>query len=242
LDVDEQFWTRIGGELPYWGVLAHEKFATPELDPERKAEFFDSGRDHIAYVVDSIRRHVVPEFQPGRALDFGCGVGRLVAAMAARAGTVHGVDISPTMLARAEADLAALGVRNFALSTEIPEASFDWINSYIVFQHIMPAKGIALLEALLERLAPGGVVSLYFSIFRDREQLMRGIEESEFGRFDGERYVSYRRGALKQMPIYEYDLSEIIACLVHASVREFHMRHENHSGLHGVWIFGRKLG
>jgi hypothetical protein len=52
-------------------------------------------------------------------------------------------------------------------ATEI-EGTFDLIHSWIVFQHIRPARGLAIARELLSRLRPGGVAALHFVYALDK--------------------------------------------------------------------------
>jgi SAM-dependent methyltransferase len=237
---DDDYWRRIGQENPYWGVLAHDRFLGTELSAERKTEFLQSGGSDIALVVNLIERHIRPDFAPEAALDFGCGVGRLLVAMAPIARGVTGVDISPGMLARATAIVGERGLANIRLLHEIPQESFDWINSYIVFQHIEPKKGITLLETLLARLTPDGVVSLHFTIYRDERLFERLARASVAGRYDGHSYINFHRRPDADMPIYDYDLGEVVCCLQRHGVNTMTLHHTDHAGLHGVWIIGAR--
>jgi SAM-dependent methyltransferase len=69
---------------------------------------------------------------PGRLVDLGCGTGRLCAHFAARGYDCVGVDLSDEMLAKAEENAAASGVRvewvraNLVVLGELPEAGFDY--------------------------------------------------------------------------------------------------------------------
>lgn len=237
---DEDYWEKIGKENPYWGVLSQDRYRGTNIDASLKTAFQAEGVRDIDFAMAMIRRYTDGEFAPKAALDFGCGVGRLVLAMAKFAGHVTGVDISPAMLARAASDAKTSGVANVRFATAIPDETFDWINSFIVFQHIEPRNGIALLDALLSRLAVGGVVTLHFTIFRDSRIWYRGLQESEFGRYDGETYVNFSRGPMREMPIYEYDLSEVVCHMIGHGLRALSMRHVDHAGLHGMWIVGKR--
>lgn len=73
-------------------------------------------RDEVVYDLmltpfnDALLEHLDP--QPGeRVLDIGCGFGSTSLAVAARGATVHGIDISPPMIERAEARAAAARAR-----------------------------------------------------------------------------------------------------------------------------------
>ena len=55
-----------------------------------------------------------------RVLDFGCGTGLLTEQLVDQAGSVHGVDISPKMLAVLDAKAVRLGWTNVTTSTTMP--------------------------------------------------------------------------------------------------------------------------
>jgi SAM-dependent methyltransferase len=101
--------------------------------------------------------------RPGRALDFGCGVGRLTQALAGKFSECDGVDIAPSMIARAN-ELNRFGNRcryhvndrnDLAL---FGDDVFDLIYSDIVLQHIPPEFGAAYIRDFTGVLAPGGVL------------------------------------------------------------------------------------
>ena len=78
-------WRKIGAEQPFWGVLSGEQYRTENLTDDALAEFYASGHADIAAVVERATRLLGAWPAPVRALDFGCGVGRLVFAMARHA-------------------------------------------------------------------------------------------------------------------------------------------------------------
>src|SRR3569623_3209784 len=80
-------WRALGKDQPYWGVLSHPQYRTENLTPDTIEEFYASGPWHIAQVAESLRR-LTGRGPSGRALDFGCGVGRLSEAMTAPADAV----------------------------------------------------------------------------------------------------------------------------------------------------------
>jgi SAM-dependent methyltransferase len=227
-------WRELGQTQPYWGVLSQPDFLTENITPERIEAFYKTGRDYIAEVADKLER--TTGVRPaGRALDFGCGVGRLAEAMADHVGEVIGLDVSPGMLALAR---GRGGKASYV--EEIPAGSFDWINSFIVFQHIPPQRGEAILQDLLARLAPGGLVSLQFPIWRDahlepprltgwrrlfRPQLQQHWERTQ---------------PVGQIFMYDYDLSRILRRLNEAGIEDMRLVSTNHGGHRGVIILARK--
>jgi trans-aconitate methyltransferase len=135
-------------------------------DAER-AEFFASGDSDVSATFQTIGEFAA-EFRPELAVDFGCGVGRLTIPLAKRCGQVIGADVSPTMLAEAARNASTRGIANarFLQSESLWDALAatppDFVHSYIVFQHILPAEGMRITARLLERLRPGGVGALHY--------------------------------------------------------------------------------
>jgi SAM-dependent methyltransferase len=106
---------------------------------ETDEKFWDSGRWDLEHLV----LHDVELSPRAHALEIGCGLGRLLRPLSERIERVYGVDISAEMVARARQALASRG--NVDVSStdgrlhRIPEASLDFVFSFIVFQHV-PAK------------------------------------------------------------------------------------------------------
>jgi SAM-dependent methyltransferase len=173
-DADKD-WERYGREDPYFGVVSLDKFHRTNLTPETLTEFFDSGHEHIDYVLQTIRTHIDPAYQPKLALDFGCGVGRCTIPLAKWCHRVVGVDVSPAMLDEGRSNALAQSVHNieWVNSGELARVggNFDFVHSFIVFQHIPQANGMALLSRLLDLLAPDGVGSIQFLYRRDVSRL-----------------------------------------------------------------------
>jgi len=182
----DRAWEEVAQTDPYWGVLTSDQFLGTGLDEDTERAFFASGEVHIAHVLDVIRQRLAPDFAPTSSLDYGCGVGRLLLPLAARAERVIGVDVSSSMMAKAASHLAAAGypqvklIKPEQLATVEP---VDLIHSTIVLQHIHPKRGMAMVGALLDVLAPGGCGSLQFHLRGDGGQAIRlsrrVLEESQ---------------------------------------------------------------
>lgn len=93
----QRHWDGFGLTDPLWAILT---------DPSKRGgnwdvhEFFALGEQEISGVMDMIGALGI-EVHPDRALDFGCGVGRLTQALAPRFKSVCGVDIAPSMIEHA---------------------------------------------------------------------------------------------------------------------------------------------
>jgi SAM-dependent methyltransferase len=126
-------------------------------------EFFATGEAVIADALAQLEAlGAAPK--PGRVLDFGCGVGRLTQALAARFREADGVDVSATMV-----DLARRYNRHgdrcrYHLNDQradlslFADGTFDFVYSLIVLQHIPPPLALGYVREFARVLAPGGVV------------------------------------------------------------------------------------
>ena len=105
--------------------------------------FWASGRQEL----DQLILHDVDLEPSARALEIGCGVGRLLRPLSERVGKAFGVDISAEMIERARTAMADRGnVEVFVTSGRldpIADASLDFVYSFIVFQHIPSKKAVA---------------------------------------------------------------------------------------------------
>jgi SAM-dependent methyltransferase len=227
-------WRELGASNPYWGVISHPNFLRENLTPERLDEFYASGSFHIDPIVADLAR-LVGKPPSGRALDFGCGVGRLAEAMTAYADEVVGYDISPGML-----ELARARKGKATYVDALPDGPFDWINSFIVFQHIPPERGLEILRQLLARLAVGGAVSLQLTVWRDQDR--EWPHETGWRKlFQKQRQRRWaRRLPVGQILMYDYEMSQVIRLLNTAGIEEIHLVSTNHDGHHGVIILGRR--
>ncbi|MGH9366461.1 MAG: class I SAM-dependent methyltransferase [Thermoanaerobaculia bacterium] len=114
-----------------------------------------------------------------RALEIGCGMGRLLRPLSLRVAHAIGVDISPEMVARAREALSdrenvELAVTRGRLDG-VPDASLDFVYSFIVFQHI-PARAAVYryLREAARALKAGGV--LRFQVDGRRRGFARGVD------------------------------------------------------------------
>lgn len=228
-------WIRFGEVDPYFGVCASEKYHGT-LTAESKEEFFQSGEEHVADLFDHFAN-----FHPNRTLDFGCGVGRLTVALAKRSGSVLGVDVSPGMLKQAKINCAHLG--NVELGTSI-HGKFDFVHSYIVFQHIPPNQGYALINQILSALLPGGRGALHVT-FKSKSFLYlmsrNKVADLAINLLRG-RPINYPR-----MHMYEYSLNRVMTILYYQGCSQIFIdigrmeRTRHHNFLGAIMYFSKDL-
>jgi len=98
-----------------------------------------------------------------RALEIGCGPGRLMRPLSRHFGEIHGVDVSDEMIRLGRERLSDIPHAHFhttdgASLPQFADESFEFIYSYAVFQHI-PSRDVVLeyMREVRRLLKPGGV-------------------------------------------------------------------------------------
>ncbi|MBM3759370.1 MAG: methyltransferase domain-containing protein [Acidobacteria bacterium] len=151
-------WNRRAKEDAYYYVA----FGRHEQDED---EFLSTASDVLRGFERELKRGL-PGNNPRarRALEIGCGPGRLMQPLSRQFGEIHGVDVSDEMIALAKARLADIPhahphVGSGADLRQFADASFDFIYSYAVFQHI-PSKEVVFsyLRDAARVLKPGGLM------------------------------------------------------------------------------------
>jgi SAM-dependent methyltransferase len=164
-------WDALGKSAPLEAILTN-----PEReDGWREEEFFEWGRDEIEGVLRYVRSLGV-ELNRGRALDFGCGVGRLTQALAAHFEEVHGVDIAPSMIELADrynqyGDRCRYHLNDTDDLLIFDQDSFDFIYSNITLQHMEPRYAKGYMGEFLRVLKAAGL--LVFQLPTERGPLER---------------------------------------------------------------------
>jgi 2-polyprenyl-3-methyl-5-hydroxy-6-metoxy-1,4-benzoquinol methylase len=213
-------WKALAREEPYWAVLSSDVFRSAHLNKEALESFFASGEGYVQGLFDIINRHLRPEFSPTRCLDFGCGVGRLLAPMARRAAQVVGVDVAEGMLEIAKNRLDEEGITNATLTLSDDRLSridgkFDFINSYIVLQHIPPERGYRIVERLIHLLEPGGIAALQMTYAKGRKFWMHEASQARFYRRDGgiihDLALDEQDRRIGSVSMFDYDLNQLMA-------------------------------
>jgi SAM-dependent methyltransferase len=255
-------WEYFGHADPYWGVLTHEKYRKANLTAEKRDQFFASGRANVAHILDQIRRRVSADFVPSRALDYGCGVGRLTLALAEACPSVTGADVSEGMLAEARQNAARREASNVDFvqvddSLAQLKGSFDFILSYIVLQHVPPQRGQEIFQQLAARLAPEGVGAVHVTysqaMFDDCPTYfwpasspfltgsLRQVARQFWPAFRTVLKRRWRRDAAHragpQVRMFAYTLNPLLHVLQMAGVRNLHVEFTDHSGNYGAMLY-----
>ena len=155
----KKHWNAFARTDPLWAVLTDAGKRGNQWTPE---EFFQTGVDSVDAEIKGVQLQY-PGLRLGRALDFGCGVGRLSQALARHFAKVTGVDISADMLKLA-AQYNRHGDRvEYVLNTrddlrQFPDNSFDFVYSIITLQHMEPVYARRYIAEFVRVAAPGGVI------------------------------------------------------------------------------------
>ena len=241
-------WEKWGRDDPYFGVLSAEKYRAENIDDNTRRAFFESGEAHVEDVLATIHSRVDPDFRPTSVVDLGCGVGRLVIPLARISDKVCGVDVSDSMLDEAARNCRSMGIENctFVKSddglTQL-EGSFDLIHSCLVLQHIPTARGMRLLEGLVRRLAPGGVVAIQFYYRCDAPKLIRSLVKLRYRFAPANALRNVMRGRPMSEPamqLHTYALDDVVGLLVNSGVEHAYMQYDSYAEFQTVTLYAQR--
>lgn len=150
-------WEGFAATDPMWAILT----APDRRGKWDRDEFLASGRKGVDSLLAQVEGAGVA-IPHGRALDFGCGLGRLTLPLSERFESVVGVDVAEGMvrgareLARGRDNVSY--VHNAQPDLRCLDSSrFDFICSLITLQHVPPDVACVYIGEFVRLLAPGGV-------------------------------------------------------------------------------------
>jgi SAM-dependent methyltransferase len=143
-----------------WDARAREdaRFYIAADDFRSEEAFEASGQRDAALLTRGLEGFLRPHM---RVLEIGCGIGRLLRVLAPRFREVHGVDVSGEMVRRGRERLRGCGnvflheTSGVDLRAFAPR-SFDFVYSYVTFQHVPEAVVAAYCREAARVLARGG--------------------------------------------------------------------------------------
>lgn len=168
----QRSWDFFGKTDPLFAILT---FKDKKGGQWKKDEFFDTGKLEVSESMNYLRSFELG-MPTGKALDFGCGVGRLTQALADYFEEVCGVDIAPSMIEFAKKyNRHGNKCKYFLNETDdlslFPDHSFAFIYSKITLQHIAPEYSKKYIKEFLRLLKPGGL--LLFQLPSEPSALMQ---------------------------------------------------------------------
>ena len=151
----QRTYEKLGEEAPLYAVLSGRGH---DQDPEA---FFASGREVITSELEYVRGLGL-EVGIGRALDFGCGVGRLSQALCDSFERVDGIDISDSMIRNARKFNRHGDRCHYHVNTNddlrlFDSGQFDFVYSNITLQHIPPEFALRYIADFIRVVRPGGI-------------------------------------------------------------------------------------
>jgi ubiquinone/menaquinone biosynthesis C-methylase UbiE len=152
-------WDEFGKTDPLWAILTVEGKRFGKWDP---VEFFGKGEEDARAMMIHAERYHLPRDR-NKALDFGCGVGRLTQALCKYFDECHGVDIAASMIAKAEEFNKHGGKCHYHVNTAsdlamFQEGVFNFVCSDMVLQHMEPKYSGRYVAEFIRILAPGGLI------------------------------------------------------------------------------------
>ena len=153
-------WDQLAEVDPLWAVLTRADKRGGRWDRD---EFLATGEAEIAGVMATAAELELPAARR-RALDFGCGAGRLTRALAGRFETAVGVDISAGMVETARALNADVSGCDFRVNESadllrFDDGEFDLVYSSLVLQHLPNQELVrGYVAEFLRVVAPAGLV------------------------------------------------------------------------------------
>jgi len=237
-------WEAFAEREPFFAVFTDPKFLSANRTANQEREFFDSGELLVDSIFHTIRKRLASDFTPESVLEYGCGPGRLAIPFARHTGSVTAVDRSPSMLAAARHEAAKQNVGNIHFKTAVEFAAssrkFDLVNSYLLFQRLLPARGLALFRELLGRIGAGGVGVFHF-LYRGMAspvvRLTRDLRE-RIGVVNGIANIARRKPFGEPfIPSHTYDLDEVFRILVEAGFENSHVSFEDHEEMTSAIVF-----
>jgi cyclopropane fatty-acyl-phospholipid synthase-like methyltransferase len=160
------------------------------------------------------------------------------------------MDVSPSMLKEAQDNCASFGIGNvdFHLSNgdfdhKQRARKYDFVNSYIVLQHIPVQRGYAIIDNLLGLVADHGIAMLHVSLRRKLSPARAAIYQIKhripLARF-AFNFLQQRGFHAPLMQMNEYDLVRVLEIFSRHGMSDIMMTLENHRGVETARLLARK--
>ena len=177
MDIDKlkDNWNQLGSKDPLWAILTNPARKDCKWDMDT---FFETGEKWVASYFDILAERRLAPAHHERALDFGCGAGRLTRALGNRFDRVDGVDIAETMIGLAREHNAAYPPLHFHLNEAadlslFDSDTFDFVLCSVVLQHMNNDLKAGYIREFLRVLRSGGLAM--FTIPSIPKNTLRGV-------------------------------------------------------------------
>jgi len=161
------------------------------------AGFLATAKDVIIGLEWELKRVPAAKRAAWKALEIGCGPGRLMLPMSRYFTEIHGVDVSDEMVARAKEKLKDIPnahphATDGASLKLFADGSIDFVYSYAVFQHI-PSREVVYeyMKEIRRVLKPGGLARLQFNGLPRSESIDAGYTTWAGARFSASEILEF---------------------------------------------------
>ncbi|MGI8883388.1 MAG: class I SAM-dependent methyltransferase [Pyrinomonadaceae bacterium] len=243
----ERIWEFFGENDPYFAVNTISDMRSESIDEDKLKLFFEGGEEYVKKIWQEIEKHFISDFSPRRALDFGCGVARLTLPIAKRSRETVGVDISTNMLEVAAKNANSFNIKNISFikgddNLSKVNGEFDFIHSFVVFQHINPNIGEMIFKKMIEMLSEGGIGVLQFGYadsLSTYAQKLRFSLYRDYSTIYKLRNLILRKKREPLIPMYSYNLNNLMLILQQNNCHNCQIRFSHH-GVEGIMFFFQK--
>lgn len=259
-------WEEWGRKDPYFAVITHDKYRQNNITDKLKEEFFNSAGVYLNNILNTCRRRLDNGFQPKRALDFGCGVGRVCIPLAAMVDHVTAVDVADSMLKEARENSNKHHVENIAFLKSDDDLTslqgpFDFIHSFIVFQHIPVERGRKIFANLLALLDKKGIAVIQLTYAKTRFKENYGTKPDVSPGTQAGKKLNLKRKLKNlfhkdrpsrksrpehfgnndpEMQMNPYNVNELFFILQGAGIKNLHVEFTDHGGELGLFLYFQK--
>jgi ubiquinone/menaquinone biosynthesis C-methylase UbiE len=204
-----------------------------------------TGRDSAFFarrkveILEEIVRPALGSLQGLNLLDVGCGTGTTDRHLASRIRTLHGVDVSEEMLARAQRNVPKAKLRWYD-GEKLPydDESFDVVVAICVLHHVPVSKRFKLVSEMVRVARSEGVVAVFEH--NPRNPLTRYAVNSSDFESDGvllpcPEAVGLLKDAAEVVPEYRHFLFSPLGGAIGCSL-DRHLRHVPFGGQYVAWL------
>jgi SAM-dependent methyltransferase len=244
LERHQRDWEDLAQLDPLWAIQSSDRNRFGGADDNA---FMASGERKVQSIMSRLEEFGLPE-RHQRALDFGCGIGRLTLPFAERFEHVTGVDIAPAMVEHAR-ERAADHERVRYLVNDRDDLSllageqFDLVYTGLVLQH-QPSARVALgyLGELAALVGSGGVLVAQVPIaVPARLRLQHGRRVySALRRLGVPRDVLYRRLRLQPMRMIAVPRDAVARCLAEHGLRIVSAEEYERDGVRSLMVYAAR--
>lgn len=186
-----------------WNARAQKSFMqyTSGTQTENEKDYMESARRDAGTILKYLGG---ADTKTWKAIDLGCGPGRIIQVLAPRFAEVHGVDVSDEMLRlgrermKEHPNVQLHRVEGTSLK-EFPDNHFQVMWSYSVLYHMPRNVYYAYLKELGRVMAPGGLLIYQLAQLYSIRRWLNAIFRSEYSDGDTNKRRFYTPGHLRSL-------------------------------------------